>query len=87
MRSSDIHEDWDIMNKEVPFYEKKDGFVQCRMCPHYCRIKPLYTGICRAAESLLVHFMPQIMGLCVSTMDPIEKSRFIISTPDLSFCL
>jgi pyruvate formate lyase activating enzyme len=62
------------MNKEVPFYEKKDGFVQCRMCPHYCRIKPLYTGICRVRQNLAGTLYATNYGDCVSVaMDPIEK--------------
>lgn len=62
------------MNKEVMFYEKKDGYVQCKLCPHNCRIRPSQTGVCRVRQNTDGVLYATNYGDCASiAMDPMEK--------------
>ncbi len=52
----------------------KDGHVQCRLCSHFCLIKPLERGLCGVRENkggvlyTLVYALP-----AATNVDPVEK--------------
>jgi len=51
-----------------------DGKVQCRLCPHQCRLGPGRAGICRVRENVDGRLVTRIYGECSSiSLDPVEK--------------
>ena len=73
---------------EARFYTPVDGGVQCRLCPHHCRIKEGGRGLCRSRECrdgklwVLSYGQP-----CALAIDPVEKkplNRFMSGTYCLS---
>ncbi|MBC7114932.1 MAG: pyruvate formate lyase activating enzyme [Archaeoglobi archaeon] len=55
-------------------YEKLNGDVRCKVCAHYCRIKPGASGICGVRKNLNGEIISLIYGKVSSTnIDPIEK--------------
>ncbi|ACX51390.1 Radical SAM domain protein [Ammonifex degensii KC4] len=60
--------------REALFYEKRDGKVVCRLCPHECVIKEGKTGLCRVRQSREGKLYTLNYGACSScAVDPIEK--------------
>lgn len=61
--------------KEALYYEKiGDGSVQCRLCPHNCRIAPGRRGICRGRVNHDGTLYSEIYARVTSVaLDPIEK--------------
>ena len=57
-----------------PLFQKYDSYIECRLCPHLCKIAPGKTGICGARQNtgdrieLLTY---GIISACAS--DPVEK--------------
>jgi len=59
---------------EAKYYEKKENYLQCLLCPHYCKIQPGKTGICRARKNEDGKLWVLNYGRTTSiAMDPIEK--------------
>jgi len=61
--------------REAMYYEKiEGGSVECRLCPHFCKIKDGKAGICRQRknDSGTLHAM-NYARITSSSMDPIEK--------------
>ncbi len=61
--------------KRAAFWEKlEDDRVQCRLCPHNCKVRPGKTGICRNKENrdgvLYANHYGEVTSIA---MDPIEK--------------
>ena len=63
------------MAKEARYYEKLNNKkVNCRLCPHRCKIKENQTGICRVRENKEGTLYTQNYGRVSSiAMDPLEK--------------
>jgi pyruvate formate lyase activating enzyme len=63
------------MKKEAKFWEKlTDKKVQCRLCPHNCKINDGKTGICNVRKNERGKLYTLIYGSCSSmAADPIEK--------------
>ncbi|MFH1433252.1 MAG: AmmeMemoRadiSam system radical SAM enzyme [archaeon] len=61
--------------KEAMFYkELADDVVQCRLCNHFCAIKPGKRGICGVRENVSGKLFSLVYGKAVSeAVDPIEK--------------
>lgn len=60
--------------KEAIYYEKKDGFVNCTLCPHNCILKNNQTGICRVRKNINGKLYSMVYGRpCSISIDPIEK--------------
>lgn len=60
--------------KTASHYEKKDGNVQCFLCPHHCIIKPGKVGLCQVRRNENGILMSLNYGMVSSAhMDPIEK--------------
>lgn len=61
--------------KKALWYEKlPGGKVQCRLCPHRCRIPHGKTGICEARQNVDGELVSLNYGRCSSlAWDPIEK--------------
>jgi pyruvate formate lyase activating enzyme len=61
--------------KEAMFYDKhKDGTVKCKLCCHYCRIKPGKLGICQVRENRNGKLYSLVYGKVIAKhIDPIEK--------------
>jgi len=57
-----------------PLFHKYDSYIECRLCPHLCKISPGKTGICGARQNtgdrieLLTY---GVLSACAS--DPVEK--------------
>ena len=73
--------------KEARFYTACADGVQCRLCPHHCRIKEGGRGICRSRECRDGKLFALSYGRpCALAVDPVEKkplNRFMPGT----FCL
>ena len=73
--------------KEARFYTAYADGVQCRLCPHHCRIKEGGRGICRSRECRDGKLFALSYGRpCALAVDPVEKkplNRFMPGT----FCL
>ncbi len=76
-----------MMEEEASFYTVgKDG-VQCRLCPHHCRIKEGGRGLCHSRECrdgvlrALSYARP-----CALAVDPVEKKPLNEFMPG-SYCL
>ncbi len=60
---------------EAKYYERlKNGFVQCTLCPHKCKIRPGSRGICKTRNNENGNLKVNFSGLIASSgLDPIEK--------------
>jgi pyruvate formate lyase activating enzyme len=62
------------MKIEAKYYRGADGYVQCLLCPHLCKLKPDNKGICRARVNENGKLMALDYGETTSVaLDPIEK--------------
>ncbi|MEO0141954.1 MAG: AmmeMemoRadiSam system radical SAM enzyme [candidate division WOR-3 bacterium] len=62
------------MKFEARYYEKKDGYIECQLCPHRCKIQSGKFGICRARKNEEGRLWAIDYGETTSiAMDPIEK--------------
>jgi len=70
-------------------FERLNGDVRCKLCAHYCRIKPGATGICRVRRNSEGRIESLIYGKVSSeNIDPIEKKplyHFLPGTFSYSF--
>ena len=73
---------------EARFYTAAEEGVQCRLCPHHCRIKEGGRGICRSRECRGGKLYALSYGmLCALAIDPVEKkplNNFLPGTKCLS---
>lgn len=60
---------------ECSYYQRlDDGMVECRLCPHHCRIPHGKTGRCRIRRNQDGVLMSEVYGRpCALAVDPIEK--------------
>ena len=73
--------------KEARFYTQAEGGVQCRLCPHHCRIKDGGRGICRSRECRDGTLYALSYGRpCALAVDPVEKKPLNQFMPG-SYCL
>ena len=76
------------MMKEARFYTATEEGVQCRLCPHHCRIQEGGRGICRSRECRNGKLWALSYGIpCALAIDPVEKkplNRFLPGTYCLS---
>ena len=74
--------------REARFYMVVDGGVECRLCPHHCRIKEGGRGLCRSRECRDGKLWALSYGRpCALAIDPVEKkplNRFMPGTYCLS---
>ena len=62
------------MKVEAKYYTQKTDHVECRICPHFCKIKPDKWGICRGRKNDGGKLWATNYGETTSiAMDPIEK--------------
>ncbi len=62
------------MKVEARYYEQFEGYVQCNLCPHFCKILPDKKGICRARLNEGNKLWAIDYGETTSiALDPIEK--------------
>jgi len=62
------------MKVEAKYYERKDNYIECQVCPHYCKIQPDKLGICRARRNEDGKLWAIDYGETTSiALDPIEK--------------
>lgn len=62
------------MKVEARYYDKAEGHVQCRLCPHFCAILPGKLGLCRARLNEDGKLWAMNYGDTTSVaLDPIEK--------------
>ena len=60
--------------KEARFYIPVEGGVECRLCPHHCRIKEGARGRCRSRECRGGKLWALSYGApCALAVDPVEK--------------
>ena len=60
--------------KEARFYIPVEGGVECRLCPHHCRIKEGGRGRCRSRECRGGKLWALSYGApCALAVDPVEK--------------
>ena len=73
---------------EARFYTAAEEGVQCRLCPHHCRIKEGGRGICRSRECRGGKLYALSYGMpCALAFDPVEKkplNNFLPGTKCLS---
>ncbi len=73
---------------EAKYYENKGNEVQCRLCPHMCRLKNGATGICGARKNIEGKLRSMSYSQATSiAVDPIEKKplrKFMSGTNILS---
>ena len=73
---------------EARFYTAAEEGVQCRLCPHHCRIKEGGRGICRSRECQGGKLYALSYGMpCALAIDPVEKkplNNFLPGTKCLS---
>ncbi len=60
---------------ECHYYQKLDnGYVECQLCPHHCRIAEGKTGICRSRRNCEGTLVSEVYAKpCALAIDPIEK--------------
>ena len=60
---------------ECRYYERReDGSVECRLCPHYCRIGEGKTGRCRSRRNRGGRLLSEVYAKpCALAIDPVEK--------------
>ena len=62
------------MKTEARYYNKTNGKVSCQMCPHYCKILPGKSGLCRGRTNENGTLYAVNYGETTSiALDPIEK--------------
>ena len=66
------------MKKEAKFWNSiEDNRIQCRLCPHQCKINENKRGICGVRQNENGKLYTLIYGSCSSVaVDPIEKKPF-----------
>lgn len=63
-----------MQQKEAMFYTRDNETVNCRLCPHYCKIHEGKTGICQVRRNVNGTLYSENYGQVTSmAMDPIEK--------------
>lgn len=73
--------------KEARFYIPVEGGVECRLCPHHCRIKEGDRGRCRSRECRGGKLWAQSYGdPCALAVDPVEKKPLNAFLPG-TWCL
>jgi pyruvate formate lyase activating enzyme len=62
------------MKIEAKYYKKKDSYMECYMCPHYCKIMSGKFGLCRGRRNDEGKLWAITYGETTSiALDPIEK--------------
>jgi len=62
------------MRQALHFIKLERGAVECRLCPHHCRIAPGKRGICGVRENRDGTLVSLVYGkLAASHVDPVEK--------------
>lgn len=62
------------MKIEARYYERQDGYIQCKLCPHLCKILPGKKGMCRVRVNEDDKLWAIDYGETTSiALDPIEK--------------
>lgn len=65
------------MKKAFLFEKKKDKFVRCVCCRHYCLIAPGNSGICGVRQNIDGELYLRVYGKPIAVhIDPIEKKPF-----------
>lgn len=61
--------------EECRYYRKTDdGTVECRLCPHHCRIAEGRAGLCRSRVNRGGTLFSEVYGRpCALAVDPVEK--------------
>ena len=73
--------------KEARFYILVEGGVECRLCPHHCRIKEGGRGRCRSRECRDGKLWALSYGApCALAVDPVEKKPLNAFLPG-TWCL
>lgn len=65
-----------LLGKKLsPFYKPlKDGFIECTLCPHRCRVGPGERGTCGVRQNDKGRYYTLVYGNpCAVHVDPIEK--------------
>jgi len=64
-----------MLEREALFYDRlPDSSVQCRLCPHHCRLSEGQTGLCGARTNQAGRLLAANFGQVASlALDPIEK--------------
>jgi pyruvate formate lyase activating enzyme len=74
--------------KEALFYTKERNYVQCKLCPHTCVIKPSNTGVCGVRKNVDNKLVSLSYGrITQPQLDPVEKKplyHFLPGTLTLS---
>lgn len=74
--------------KQALFYERKKDFIQCTLCPRYCKIKENKFGNCKVRKNINNKLISLVYGYPVAlNLDPIEKKplyHFLPFTKSLS---
>lgn len=61
-------------SKEALYYESKDKYVLCKLCPHNCRIKENETGFCMVRKNIKGKlYSLNYERISSIAIDPIEK--------------
>lgn len=64
-------------SRSAKYWVKLDGKVECRLCPHNCKLSENAVGICRARKNVGGELHTLNYGLVSSVaLDPIEKKPF-----------
>jgi pyruvate formate lyase activating enzyme len=62
------------MKVEAKYYKAQDNHIECQMCPHYCKIVPGKSGLCRGRKNEDGKLWATNYGETTSVaLDPIEK--------------
>lgn len=62
------------MKREAKHYIQQEGYLECQMCPHYCRILDSKFGLCRGRKNEDGKLWATNYGETTSVaLDPIEK--------------
>lgn len=70
------------MEKALLYVQSDDGSVTCRLCSHYCIIRPEETGICRLRKNISGELFTLSYGKSSGfAIDPIEKKPFFHFKP------
>lgn len=60
--------------KKAVFYSKKEGYVECSLCPHNCKIKKGKSGNCKSRKNIDGELNSLVYGkVTTAAIDPIEK--------------
>jgi pyruvate formate lyase activating enzyme len=58
----------------ISLSEKYEGFIECRLCPHHCRLRPDQTGICGVRTNTGDEIELMTYGIISGyALDPVEK--------------